>query len=333
MNRVILQTINELKELDKDQIIRPNLGDASFKDFQPVLNEIFDKVNFIEKYYEKVPENINSQTNNHLVQIKNQLSNLVNFDKSQFVSSQENIKNHILGQLNSIRINWPHYAITALDESGLLNSINLSEKFKNITKQLKDSTDEALTKIENESNSIVNQAKKKADEIESSIRKTAAKISVKEAQDQFEEASLHNLKHIKIWAIISSLLIIVFVVFINNILNEVQLEDNWNWKILYHSIIRLGVLGLIGTILRLSINMLKANLHMYAHNLHRKRISNSMASFAESAMNKEQRDLILSQLVESVSSFGNSGIISKGDDSSKISIDSISKTVSTLNEK
>lgn len=144
MNRAILQTINELKELNKDQIIRPNLGDASFKDFQPILNEIFDKVNFIEKYYEKVPENINSQTNNHLVQIKNQLSYLVNFDKSQFVSSQENIKNHILGQLNSIRINWPHYAITALNESGFLNSINLSEKFKNITKQLKDSTDEAL---------------------------------------------------------------------------------------------------------------------------------------------------------------------------------------------
>jgi len=89
---------------------------------------------------------------------------------------------------------------------------------------------------------------------------------------------------------------------------------------------------LISTIIGFSLKMLRANLHMHQHNLHRKRIANSMASFAESAMNSEQRDLILSQLVESVSNFGTSGMINKDSDKSGISIDSITKTVSNLKE-
>ena len=113
----------------------------------------------------------------------------------------------------------------------------------------------------------------------------------------------------------------------------VDLPTEWNWSIGYLSIIRIGVLGLISTIIGFGLKMLKANLHMHQHNLHRKRLANSMAAFAESAMTNEQRDLILSQLVESVSNFGTSGMINKDSDKGGISIDSITKTVSTMKGK
>ncbi len=73
---------------------------------------------------------------------------------------------------------------------------------------------------------------------------------------------------------------------------------------------------------------------MYERNLHRKRIANSMAAFTESASSEDQRDLILTQLIESVSSFGNSGLVGKEEDSSgKITVDNVTRTLSAIKGK
>lgn len=61
-------------------------------------------------------------------------------------------------------------------------------------------------------------------------------------------------------------------------------------------------------------------------NKHRWRLANSMAAFVGAAESAEQRDIILSQMVNAISSFGNSGLIDPNDDpiaASKISIDTI----------
>ena len=258
---------------------------------------------------------------------------LIKYDKSQFVTNQTQIKTAVLAQLNAIRTYWPQYAIAALEDSGLLTNTDVKQQFEALTTELKESTDSALTKIEEQSNLIIEEAKKKANEIETSVRKTAQNVSVKVAQEQFENAAAHNIIQIKIWGGITGGLIITFISFIIYLLNGVDLPTEWNWSIGYLSIIRIGILGLISTIIGFSLKMLKANLHMHQHNLHRKRLSNSMAAFAESAMTNEQRDLILSQLVESVSNFGTSGMINKESDKGGISIDSITKTVSTLKGK
>ena len=57
-----------------------------------------------------------------------------------------------------------------------------------------------------------------------------------------------------------------------------------------------------------------------------------MGAFVESAATPEQRDLILSQLVESVVQFGNSGLLQKEDDHlyrPKMTIDSITRTLTS----
>ncbi|MCP4760434.1 MAG: hypothetical protein GY870_01550 [archaeon] len=331
MSHPVLEVIKSIKELDEKQFFRKNLGDAAFTDFNPIWKEIKSKIDFIEKFYDKVAAKINDQANSQLTTIKQNLDALIGYDKSQFVTQQPNVKNQVINQLNAIRTYWPQYAIAALEDSGLLTNTDVKQQFESLTTELKESTESALLKIEEQSKLIIEEAKKKAEEIESSVRKTAQNVSVKVAQEQFNEGATHNVFQIKIWGGIAIVLIVVFILYIWYLLAGFdKLPEEWKWSIGYLSIIRIGVLGLISTIIGFSLKMLKANLHMHQHNLHRKRLANSMAAFAESAMTNEQRDLILSQLVESVSNFGASGMISKESEKGGISIDSITKTVSNL---
>lgn len=325
-----MSKITEIKELDKNLIIRPDYGQTSLKNWIPIYNELMSKLDFIEKYMSKVDNQTNSHVNQAITTIHQHLTQQINKNESQFVSEKQNFINQIDSQYNIIKQYWPSYAIAAIEESGLLTNIDVKKEFEALTKDLQDSTNEALKKIESESQEIITQAKKKAEEIELSVRKTAQKISVKEAQEQFANAASNNLTNIKIWGSITCGLIIAFTGLIIYML-KIDLPDKWTWQMIYYSIIRAAIIGFVGTLMAFSLRILKSHLHMREHNLHRERIANSMASFAESATNKEQRDIILSKLVESVANFGNSGLIEKNEENnSKITIDNISRTLSAL---
>ncbi len=84
------------------------------------------------------------------------------------------------------------------------------------------------------------------------------------------------------------------------------------------------------------MKILRAQLHMCEKNRHRQRVANSMEAFVASAVTPEQRDLILSQLVESVVQFGNSGLVQREDDHAyrpRMTIDSINRNLSTMPQK
>ncbi len=101
--------------------------------------------------------------------------------------------------------------------------------------------------------------------------------------------------------------------------------------IIYFTALRITILAAIGGVAAFCLKILRANMHMRAHNLHRQRLANSMAAFVESASTNEQRDLILAHLVDAIASFGSSGLLAKPDDSvspSKMTIDTINRTLS-----
>ena len=146
-------------------------------------------------------------------------------------------------------------------------------------------------------------------------------MSVKEAQDQFGFAIDNQRLNIKIWGTITGVLIVSFFISIYCMF-QVKPSVTWDWTMIYYTVLRLTFLGFIGTLLAFSLKTLKSYMHMKEHNLHRQRIANSMAAFAESATTKEQRDLILSRLVDSVATFGSSGMLGNDEDgNSKITID------------
>lgn len=323
--------INQIKEIDRDKIIRPEYGKTSLKTWEPIFDEMLKKFNLILAYWDKVDSRTNLQVQNSLTNIFGELNSLKNLNDSQFVSNKEQVINRIAQHYSEVKTFWPQYAIAAIEESGLLNNVDVKKDFEQLTYSLKKTTDEALKKIDIESQSIIEQAKKKADEIESSVRKTAQKISVQEAQDQFGNAAKNNTKNIWIWGGITIGLIILFALVVIGFMLYAKLPEEWTWKVIYYSALRLTIIGFIGTLLAFSLKILKSHLHMKEHNLHRQRIANSMASFAESASNKEQRDLILSRLIDSVATFGNSGMIGSDDEgNSKITIDNITRTLSAI---
>jgi hypothetical protein len=325
-----MDIIKEIKKLDKTKIIRPDYGQTSLKTWEPKFDHLLSKLDFIEKYSSKVDRETTSQVTQSLTNIHQQLAQMITKSDAQFVNDKQNFIAQIDNQLNVIIKYWPNYAIAAIEESGLLTNTNVKKEFDQLTLNLQQATNEALAKIEKESGEIINEARKKAEEIESSVRKTAQKISVKEAQEQFASAAKKNMESITIWGGITLLLVLVFISFIGYML-RVKLPESWTWQIIYYSIIRAAILGFIGTLLAFSLKILKSHLHMREHNLHRERIANSMSAFAESAMNKDQRDIILLKLVESVADFGNSGMIGKDDDNnSKVSIENITRTISAL---
>jgi len=142
-----MSKINEIKELDRNKIIRPDYGQTSLKNWEPTFNELLIKLDFVEKYSTKVDSQTNSQTNNAINQIHQFLTQLISKNEAQFVSEKQNFINQIAAQYNIIKQHWPSYAIAAIEESGLLTNIDVKKEFESLTKNLQDSTNEALAKI------------------------------------------------------------------------------------------------------------------------------------------------------------------------------------------
>jgi hypothetical protein len=68
--------------------------------------------------------------------------------------------------------------------------------------------------------------------------------------------------------------------------------------------------------LAFSLRMTKAYLHMIEHHEHKSRVTNSIEGFVASVRTDEQKDLVLGKLVDSVTQFGDSGILDKEDEKS-----------------
>jgi hypothetical protein len=62
------------------------------------------------------------------------------------------------------------------------------------------------------------------------------------------------------------------------------------------------------------LKLTRAYLHMVEHNEHKSRVTNSIEGFVASVRTDEQKDLVLGKLVDSVTQFGDSGILENGDE-------------------
>jgi hypothetical protein len=69
---------------------------------------------------------------------------------------------------------------------------------------------------------------------------------------------------------------------------------------------------------------------MTEYNRHRVRVTNSIEAFVAAFLTKEQQELVLSKLVDSVTQFGESGILGKPGEQSglpSVIVDSITKNI------
>lgn len=165
-------------------------------------------------------------------------------------------------------------------------------------------------------------------------RKTAEKISLKEAQIEFEGAEKYHLRHAASWLSISilflfALLWLVYYFYTHDdfhkYVSKAGSDNNLKWYAIHYTTCKFSILGIIAALAAFSLKLFKCHAHMREQSLHRKRVINSIEAFLESASTKEQKDLILAQIVNSVISFGNLGILGHKDEDPKIDFSPVFK--------
>lgn len=321
---------DELKSIKGEQLLRPQLGEESLKsEFGPKLEIISQKLGFALEFAPEVHDTylnpIYGTFNNIVSALKTQSKR----NNAEYVSQRKNFLNTITTHIEELKIHWAQLISVAVEKRGFLQDEGIRKEYQRTVDAMKKESNTIIQQLKEESTKALEGARKLAQEIEAKARRTATKISVEEAQKQFKEAQQDCNTRVWIWALLSIGSIGTFIG-IAFYLASVKLPPEWQWhEVVYYTAIRIVILSAVGAVAGFCLGILRAYLHMKQHNLHRQRVANSMASFIESAVTQEQRDLILSQLVDAIVNFGSSGLLSKKSDTiytPKMSIDTISRT-------
>lgn len=319
----IQEQIDLFKSLDPSKILRPELGVESLeKIFSEVLDDISSRIDSVNKVAVFVSDNSIQSVISHLQNINSQLSTLSNFPNQEYISRKSDIVRNVRSYLDAIKDIWPIF-FTALQEQFPQNaSPKEADKIISELSNKLSEADQRLIKF--------NLTLDEAENIKEAAQNTAKKISIKDAQDQFRDAKKNLYWKIGLTSLGVAGSLIWFFVLAFNYQSEINcLNDAWTWKIGYHASIRAVILGAVAAISTFFITLLKAYLHLLEHNLHKQRVANSTEAFIAAAISPEYKDVILEQLVSSVTNFGDSGILkreaSENSPISKINLDMFSK--------
>ena len=153
-------------------------------------------------------------------------------------------------------------------------------------------------------------ANEKIEQFQSIVRTTAENISIEEAQQQFEAASVHDSTQIRNWWILVAVsmgaLIITTLLFLLSGSNGTHAD----------ALLRVFVLSALAGEATFTLRMLRAHLHIAEKNRHRIRVARCVGSFLMAASGPGQRDQILATLTNAIVDYGDSGLIQHGRDAS-----------------
>ena len=328
--------LEEIQKVDQGKLLRPSLGEASIeRDFVPRLREIEAKCQFALDIAADVHGNFLQPILASFNTIKSEMEQQAGFEDADYVRERSNFLTRIDGYFEELKEFWPPVVTAAVESRGFLEDEGVAREYERTIHSIKEESESALEQVRNEARKTIDEARTLAEQIESRARLTASGISVEEAQKQFREAQRGLDRGVKIWAAIGVIFITGFILAAWQFATT-DLPDQWRWEVIYYSAIRVSILAAIGTVAAFCLRILRAHMHMSEKNRHRQRVANSIGAFVESAVTPEQRDQILSQLVESVIQFGNSGLLQREDDNvyrPKMTIDSIMRTLSSSSGK
>lgn len=327
---------NTILAIDENKLLRASLGEEALKDdFIPTLAHIREKVEFALQYADKLHDEQIQGLLGQFQAIGTTMAQQTERSNVEYVTNRAQFLRAIEVQLQELNRFWPPLITAAIEARGLLKDEGIRQEYERTIAFIKEEAENALQQVREETNKAIEEARTLAKQIEDRARLTAAGISVEEVQKQFRGAQDALDKRVMIWAGLGISCVVGF--FATAIcFATIDLPDEWRWQVVYYSTIRVSILTAIATIAAFCLKILRAQLHMSEKNRHRQRVANSMGAFVESAVTPEQRDLILSQLVDSVVQFGNSGLIQREDDPvyrPKMTIDSINRTLSTNPQK
>ena len=320
------QAFKNFESIDKEELFRSTLGNESLQSaLEPTLTKTFKKFQMALEYAPVVSDVHVGPMIGLLQQFYEELNAQAQRPSAEYIQNREGVLSTLNSLNEAILQNWPPFVTAAIESRGFLEDEGIRKEYTNAANSLKEQADSTLASIKEESQKILTEAREVAEQIEKRARRTAANVSVEAAQEQFKAAQEHHDKQVKLWAKISGLSGSVFIGF-GVLLWFVELDSSGPWQPLYYTALRLFLLTALGTFLAFCLRTLRAHSHMREQNLHRQRVANSIPSFVDSAVNPDQRDQILSQLIGAVATFGNSGLVSGRDDlagPTKLAVDSV----------
>ena len=315
--------VEQIKDLDDDKVLRPDYGEFSL---QRRRSGYFDRIKSRCDYYLKYAPSVSGdyveRVTNILGTIYNALFDLYNANRNEYANI---IDNHIQTleiqeeELNKYRT---YFMAEHIIESQVLEDDAIAQR-KALIESVVADLDKRITTAQEES--------KRADQKTAIVTGEATEGSFKKAIDQFEKAQKYLDKKCLWWllACVGSVIVLLAALRWFLFADVSELGDNSGMAI-YYTAIRIAVLGVLGGVSGFCLRVYRSQLHMSRHNYHKQCLANIMDSFVHAAIDPEQRDKILSILVEAVAKFGSSGLIRDRDDhltSSRMAIDQITRTI------
>lgn len=308
-------TLDKLEKVDVVKLVRKSLGDESLDArLSPQLADINKLRDFVRQYAQAVHDDFVNQARATFEAVATLMTQQAEQPSAEYIGQRETFLQQIETHLRDSRRWRPAFVAAAVEERGFLQDEGIRQAYQNAVQQLQHDSAETLARVKEEADRALEGAKKLAEEIETRARKTATKISVKDAQDQFASASTELDGKVRVWSWFgvgaTALLVVVAAAFM-----FWPLPGAGDWPVaLYHTVLRLFVLSAVGAVSAFTFRMLRAHMHMAEKNRHRVRVANSVESFVNSALEPQQRDLLLAKLAEAIIDFGDSGIIKRDRD-------------------
>ena len=336
----------EIFSIDTNNLLRTSLGALSLeKDFSSTLEQIGKKIDLLRQYGREIHDEQIQNILSILESIRTAIKQQADFSDADYAAHRQQFLDNVKANLEDLKQYWAPVVAAAVEARRFLDDEGVRREHERTIESIKKESETALQQVKEESDKTIEEArtlKKQIEEeartrekqIEDRARLTAAGISVEEAQKQFREAQAALDKRVKVWAGLGGVCVAGFF-FVALSFVTLDLPDEWQWQVFYHSAIKVSILTAIATTAAFCLRILRAHLHMSEKNRHRQRVANSMGAFVESAT-PEQRDLILSQLVDAIVQFGHSGLVQREDDYAyrpKMPIDSITRTLPTNPQK
>lgn len=301
---------DKISKVDLEKLLRKGLGDESLeKRFLPQLDEIRRVKDFAVKYAPSVHSDFVTLAQNTLNSLGDEMVAQASRSSAEYIAQRENFLNNVKANIEESRRWLPFFTAAAVHERGFLEDEGIRSEYQKAVASLKSETSVTLATVKEEAEKAVRGAKALAEEIETRARRTATRISVQDAQRQFEEASTDLAKKVKLWARLTTASVALLILIpLGFMLWPLPGPEPWPVA-MYHTLLRLFILSAAGAFTAFCFRILRAHLHMAEKNRHRVRVANSVESFVNSALEPQQRDLLLAKLAEAIVDFGDSGII------------------------
>lgn len=339
--------LDSLRDIEEERLMRSFLGsDLPLSEnvtFVEQRKKIEQRMEIAIKFGHEVSDTQMQNINNIVDRIVSSIKEQSDLENRAYIDNQPSFLENISQFIEEMDGIWMPFAACLAEYTYSTDSVHAIEKQieefgKNSMDEIRREMDQIIEKAEDASTSLITKAREEANNIIGDAQKTlegarltATGQSVEEAQEQFREAQKEINVNVRIWAILSAVGIAIFVLFSVKY-TPTDIPEEWKWSILYHSTIKISILAIIGTVTSFFVKTFRAYLYMSAKNKHRIRVTNSIEAFLGTVHTADQRDLILSQLVDAVTQFGTSGLLSKEEDSPynpKITLESIMKNIST----